>query len=51
MAPVKEMTRRQWIKQTDNIDVLEKSVCSFYGMSSLEAPVPAMAHAARKFCL
>ena len=48
MAPVKEMTRRQWIKQTDNIDVLEKSVCSFYGMSSLDAPVPAMAHAARK---
>ncbi len=48
MAPVKEMTRRQWIKQTDNIDVLEKSVCSFYGMSSLEVPVPEMAHAARK---
>jgi HTH-type transcriptional regulator/antitoxin HigA len=48
MAPVKEMTRRFWIQQTDNIDVLEKSVCSFYGKPSLDAPMPRLAHAARK---
>jgi HTH-type transcriptional regulator/antitoxin HigA len=48
MAPVKEMTRRSWIQPTDNIDVLEKSVCSFYGKASLDAPMPQLAHAARK---
>ena len=48
MAPVKEMTRRSWIQPTDNIDVLEKSVCSFYGKPSLGAPMPQLAHAARK---
>jgi HTH-type transcriptional regulator/antitoxin HigA len=48
MAPVKEMVRRQWIKPTDNIDVLEKSVCSFLGKPSLDAPLPQLAHAARK---
>jgi HTH-type transcriptional regulator / antitoxin HigA len=48
MAPVKEMTRRSWIQPTDNIDVLEKSVCSFYGKPSLDAPMPPLAHAARK---
>ena len=48
MAPVKEMTRRSWIQPTDNIDVLEKSVCSFYGKPSLDAPMPQLAHAARK---
>jgi HTH-type transcriptional regulator/antitoxin HigA len=48
MAPVKEMTRRFWIQPTDNIDVLEKSVCSFYCKPSLDAPMPRLAHAARK---
>jgi HTH-type transcriptional regulator/antitoxin HigA len=47
-APVKEMTKRLWIQPTDNIDVLEKSVCSFLGMASLEIPLPSMAHAARR---
>lgn len=48
MAPVKEMTKRLWIQPTDNIDVLEKSVCSFLGKRSMDAPMPPMAHAARK---
>jgi HTH-type transcriptional regulator/antitoxin HigA len=48
MAPVKEMTRRAWIQPTDNIDVLERSVYNFYGMPSLDAPIPQMVHAARK---
>ena len=48
MAPVKEMTRRSWIQPTDNIDVLEKSVCNFYRKPSLDTPMPQLAHAARK---
>lgn len=48
MTPVKEMTRRGWIQPTDSIDVLEKSICSFYGKASLDAPMPQLAHAARK---
>jgi len=48
MAPVKEMTRRFWIQPTDNIDVLEKSVCSFYGRASMDAPTPKLPYAARK---
>jgi HTH-type transcriptional regulator/antitoxin HigA len=42
MAPIKEMTRRQWIQPTDNVDVLEKSVNEF-----LE-PAKELAYAARK---
>jgi HTH-type transcriptional regulator/antitoxin HigA len=48
MAPVKEMTRRSWIQPTDSIDVLEKSVCSFYRKPSLDAPMLQLAYAARK---
>jgi HTH-type transcriptional regulator/antitoxin HigA len=48
MAPVKEMTRRSWIQPTDNIDVLEKSVCNFYRKPSLDAPTLQLAYAARK---
>jgi HTH-type transcriptional regulator / antitoxin HigA len=48
MAPVKEMTRRSWIQPTDNIDVLEKSICNFYRKPSLDAQMPQLAHAARK---
>lgn len=48
MAPVKEMVKRHWIEPTDNIDVLEKSVCSFLGKPTLDAPMPELAHAARK---
>lgn len=35
-APVKEMIRRHWIEPSSNIDVLEKRVLDFYGISSLE---------------
>lgn len=48
MAPVKEMTKRQWIQPTNNIDVLEKSICNFFGITSINAPLPQLAHAARK---
>ncbi len=48
MAPVKEMTRRHWIQPTDSIEVLEKSICDFFGKPSLDAPTAIFAHAARK---
>ena len=48
MAPVKEMTRRHWIRPTDNIEVLEKSICDFFRQPSLDAPTEVFAHAARK---
>ena len=48
MAPVKEMTKRQWIQPTDNIDVLEKSICGFLRKPSLQTSASKLAHAARK---
>lgn len=35
-APVKELVRRQWIEQSNNIDVLEQRVMQFYGLTSLD---------------
>lgn len=35
-APVKEMVRRQWIEQSNNVDVLEKRVMQFYELASLD---------------
>ena len=35
-APVKEMVRRHWVEHSDNIEVLEKRVQDFYGLSSLD---------------
>lgn len=47
-APVKEMTKRGWIEPTASIDVLEKSICDFFGIESIDDEPPALAHAARK---
>ena len=50
--PIKEMHRRGWIGTTESIDVLEKHVMSFLGVSSLDDPsirsAENLAHAARK---
>lgn len=35
-APVKEMIRRRWIEQSNNVDVIEQRVMEFYGISSIE---------------
>jgi len=47
-APVKEMIRRNWIKPTENIDVLETSFCDFFDKRSVDAKASMLAHAARK---
>jgi len=47
-APVKEMIRRNWIRPTENIDVLETSFCNFFGKRSVDDEVSMLAHAARK---
>ncbi len=46
LAPVREMVKRAWIERTANIDVLEKLVCDFLCIKSLEE-TPQFAHAAR----
>lgn len=35
LAPVRELTRRNWIPQTNDLDQLEGNVCSFLNISSL----------------
>jgi len=35
-APVKEMVRRRWIEQSNNVDVVEQRVMKFYGLTSLD---------------
>ena len=47
IAPVKEMIRRSWIEDSDEIEVLEHSVTEFLGIESIEDDVD-FAHAARK---
>ncbi|MDA8084892.1 MAG: HigA family addiction module antitoxin [Nitrospiraceae bacterium] len=34
IAPVRELTKRNWIRRTKNIEELEREVCSFYGIAS-----------------
>ncbi len=47
LAPIKEMVKRHWIEWSDNIDVLEARVMSFFEISSLEDHI-AMDHSPRK---
>ncbi|MCW5982725.1 MAG: HigA family addiction module antidote protein [Bryobacteraceae bacterium] len=47
-APVKDLIRRRWIEPSSDIDLLEKRVCSFLGISSLDEDVVVWPHAARK---
>lgn len=47
LAPIKEMVKRHWIEWSDNIDVLETSVMSYFGASTLKKPF-AFKHASRK---
>ena len=46
-APVKEMIKRHWIEDSDEVEVLEHSVTEFLGIDSIEHDVD-FAHAARK---
>ncbi len=47
LFPVREMIKRQWIEPSNNIEVLEKRFCDFFGISSLEE-TPQLSHAAKK---
>lgn len=38
IAPVKEMQRRQWIKTTADIEELERELCRFFGIHSIDDP-------------
>jgi HTH-type transcriptional regulator/antitoxin HigA len=47
-APVKELVRRRWIQDTNDIDLLEKQILGFYGVTALDEISIATAYAARK---
>ena len=44
-VPVKEMIKRGWIRYSDNVVVLERQVCSFLNVSTIDEP-PRPAYAA-----
>jgi len=46
-APVRAMVRRNWIEPSDNIDVLEKRVCDFFGLENMNEELQ-LVHASRK---
>lgn len=48
IAPIKDMLRRGWIEPSDNIDVLEKRVLSFFGLKSIVEEPVFLPHAARR---
>lgn len=47
-VPLKELIRRLWIEPSPDIDVLEKRVCDFLGIPSLDQEPVVWPHAARK---
>jgi HTH-type transcriptional regulator/antitoxin HigA len=47
-APIKEMIRRNWIQNSDDLDTLETEVCRFFEIQSIDEEPAALAHAAKK---
>lgn len=47
-APIKEMIRRNWINESTDLAVLEKSVLTFFEIKSLDDKPKLMPHAAKK---
>jgi len=47
-APIKEMIRRGWIVESENVTVMEKRVMQFFGTNTLDAPPSFFAAAARR---
>lgn len=45
--PVKELIRRGWVADANELDVLEQNFCKFFGIHSLD-DVPTFKHAAKK---
>jgi HTH-type transcriptional regulator/antitoxin HigA len=46
LFPVREVTKRNWIEASDNLDVLEHRVCRFFEIANLNER-PTFAHAAK----
>ena len=46
--PVREMIKRGWVGAADSIDVLEQQFLSYFGLRSIDDPLPVPAHAAKK---
>lgn len=46
-APIKDLLRRHWIEETDDVEGLERSVCQFYEIDSLDEE-PTLSIAAKK---
>lgn len=46
-APVKEMVRRNWISESENVEVMESQILKFFGSRSV-SELPELAVAARK---
>lgn len=47
-APVKDLVRRGWIEESDDVVILEARVLRFYGTNSLNEEPQPLRHAARK---
>lgn len=50
-APIKEMVRRGWIVESDNVEVMESRVMRFFGVDSLDVRPDFFSAAARKSTL
>lgn len=48
LAPIKEMTKRNWIESSNDWSVIEQQVCEFLEIPSLDEEPKAFAHAAKK---
>ncbi len=48
LAPIKEMTKRNWIESSNDWSVIEQQVCDFLEIASLDDEPKAFAHAAKK---
>jgi HTH-type transcriptional regulator / antitoxin HigA len=48
-APVKEMEKRGWIRRTDSLERMEKELCGFFNIPSLDAEIKIHANARKRF--
>ncbi len=48
LAPIKEMIKRGWVEQSSSVEVLEKQVCSFFRIATINEEPVFLPHAARK---
>lgn len=46
--PVRDMLKRGWVDAADSIDVLEQQFLRYFSLPSMDAPLPDIAHAAKK---